>query len=129
MDRRRPPTVGIVLSAGASRRWEGVPKALLSIGGTPALAVIVGRLAAAVDRIRIVEGPEAEAIRSGVVLPGGAGVEWRINPDRASGPIGSFREGLRDLPEEARVVLWPVDHPCVAPETLLELLAVSDRDP
>ncbi len=130
MDRVSPPTVGIVLSGGASQRWQGAPKALLRIGGTPALRIILARLrAAGIRRLVVVVGPDGGAIRAGSTGPGTvAGVSWRTNPDRASGAAGSLRAGLIGIPPEARIVLWPVDHPLVAPGTLPRLLAAAAAD-
>lgn len=130
MDAHRPPTVGIVLSAGASRRWQGAPKALLPVGDAPALTVILRRLdEAKVTPLRIVVGPEGAAIRAGIVVPAGVEIEWKTNPDRSTGPIGSIRVGLQALPPGVRVVLWPVDHPFVGPTTLPKLLDAADREP
>ncbi|MGI0053914.1 MAG: nucleotidyltransferase family protein [Thermoplasmata archaeon] len=122
--------LGIVLSAGASRRWGGRPKALLPLGGRPALARILDRLrAAGVPRIRVVVGPEGPQIRAGIGAAESETVEWRTNPDRDSGPLGSVRVGLDGPTGATWIVLWPVDHPFVGPETLPALLRAAGSDP
>ncbi len=120
--------VGLVLSAGASSRWQGEPKALLRIGPESALERIVRLLeVAGVPRIRVVVGAHADRIRAAVAPSLRDRIEWLAHPEWASGRTGSVGRGLVDLSDE-EVVLWPVDHPLVAPGTLPSLLAVADRD-
>ncbi len=120
--------VGLILSAGASVRWGGAPKALLPVGAERALARIARLLGeAGVTRRRVVVGAAATEIRAGTPEPIRSSLEWIEHPAWERGRTGSIQAGLAGLLEEG-VVLWPVDHPFVAPPTLPRLLAAAEHD-
>lgn len=122
---------GLVLAAGASRRYGGEPKALLRIGPETAVARIVRLLdLAGTDPIVVVVGAHASEIRTGAGIgPTGRVVRWIDHPDWARGRTGSIQAGLPLIPPDADLVLWPVDHALVAPGTLPLLLRASEADP
>lgn len=123
----RPPAA-LILSAGASCRFGGSPKACLEVG--PEVAVVrMVRLAEAegASPVVVVVGahrrPIEEALR---VRPGTRIVFSR---DWSKGRTASLQSGLRALPPESDVLLWPVDHPFVEARTLGILMeaAMGDR--
>jgi molybdenum cofactor cytidylyltransferase len=69
----------------------------------------------------VVLGAEAGRIRAGLRAPGRALVVE--NPDYKLGQITSMQRGLRDVPPDARGVLFTlVDHPNVRSTTVAQLL-------
>lgn len=122
----------LLLSAGESRRM-GRPKALLPWPfhygeGTTLLAHQIAALkAAGVDRVVVVLGHQAEAVRAAVepLLPGNLpGVSWAVNPHYQQGKTTSVKAGLAALGNalsDAMLIL-NVDQPRTA-ETLRVLLA------
>jgi molybdenum cofactor cytidylyltransferase len=126
-DRQRPSwAAGIILAAGASRRMGGYPKATVRIGAEASLTR-VSRLAreAELDPVVVVLGPHAEASRPHLR---DAPVTVVENPRWADGRTGSLQTGLELIGPERSVVLWPIDHPFVRSETVLELGHVAARD-
>ncbi len=120
-----PEWDAIVLSAGASARWGGRPKALLPIGRETALERVV-RLARAAGAARtaVVVGRHADELRPLVSRD----VEVLANPQWERGRTGSVQVGLRWAEGAEGVLLWPVDHPFVDGETAAQLLATARRD-
>jgi molybdenum cofactor cytidylyltransferase len=120
-------TVGaLVLSAGASSRFGGFPKALLAAGDDTGVRRIVGLCAEAeCDPIVVVvgahKGPVAHAVRD---LP----VTLVEAEDWWEGRTASVQAGLRALPDDRDILFWPVDHPFVDPRTvgLLRHVAATD---
>ncbi|MCI4344501.1 MAG: NTP transferase domain-containing protein [Thermoplasmata archaeon] len=126
-DRHRPSwAAGVILAAGASRRMGGYPKATVRIGPEVSL-VRVSRLAreAELDPVIVVLGPRAEASRPHLREASVTVVE---NPLWTDGRTGSLQTGLDRLDPEQSVVVWPIDHPFVRAETVLELGHVAARD-
>jgi molybdenum cofactor cytidylyltransferase len=118
--------VAVILSAGASSRFEGQPKALLPVGRELAIARIA-RLCgeAGADRILAVLGPHHTEIEKSLE---GIPVETLENPDWSEGRTGSVQVGLRAVDGASEVLLWPVDHPFVAELTLERLKSAAARD-
>ncbi len=119
-------TSALLLSGGASSRFGGYPKALVSTGERTA----VRRLAEiALDRgfdpVVVVVGPHhrpiADALRP-------LDVQLVDSEQWYEGRTASVQSGLRALPPERDVLLWPVDHPFVSAKTLDTLGAVRDSD-
>lgn len=109
----------VVLAAGAGTRM-GQTKALVRVGGLTALERIVRTLnEAAVHQIQVVVGAEREIVARAVPRPGAAvsNAEWE------RGRTGSVKAGLRSLPPQADLLVWPVDHPLVATSTVTALLS------
>lgn len=114
----------ILLAAGEGRR-SGGPKALLRVGETSFLAHcarLLGR--PGVDGVVSVIGAEAERVRSEAGLD--PDVHTLVNPGwREGGMLSSVLAGL-DAAEALgadAVLLHPVDHPAVAPETIDAVIA------
>lgn len=123
---RRDAMATVVLSAGASRRWGGRPKALLPIGSETALERVV-RLSreVGIDRVGAVVGRHAAEV--GPLVPREADVI--ANPEWARGRTGSVQAGLSWAGAADGILLWPVDHPFVAARTVERILAASESDP
>jgi molybdenum cofactor cytidylyltransferase len=112
----------LVLAAGGSRRM-GRPKMLLPLPGGTVLATVVSRLLAApVDRIVVIVGHEAAAVRAGAGLPDDARVMVLDNPDWNEGLSSSLRRGLLACPEADALVVALGDQPGVDAEVLRRLV-------
>lgn len=114
----------ILLAAGEGRR-SGGPKALLRLGETSFLAHCARLLARpGVCGVVSVIGAEADRVRSEAGLEPGAVTV--VNPGwREGGMLSSALAGL-DAAEKLgadAVLLHPVDHPAVAPETIDAVIA------
>ena len=114
-------TFAIVLAAGASSRM-GRPKALLSIGGRPAIEVVCATLReGGAGDVIVVVGRHAAEIRAGADLHG---VRIVDNPKWASGRTSSIQAGLAALPPTADATLLAlVDMPLVRADTVRTILA------
>ncbi len=114
----------IVLAAGKSERM-GRPKPLLPCRGSTFLGTVLDTLERAhVGAVRVVLGYHAEEVRRGCALPAGI---VAINPDPTRGMLSSVRTGLAALPPNLDgFLLWPVDHPLVAPGTLRRLVSAFE---
>jgi len=110
----------VVLAAGMSSRM-GTPKQLLPFGRTTVLGAVVANLqAAALDRVVVVLGHEAERIRSTVANDG---VEFVVNEEYARGMFSSVQTGVRALPAQTNAFLICLgDQPGIRGETLGELI-------
>src|SRR6187455_1164650 len=110
--------VAVVLAAGAGRRMGG-PKALLRVAGEPFLAR-AGRVLArpGVASVVAVIGHEAERVAAEAAAP--AGVTLLVNPAYETGMLSSILRGLEEAQARGAgaVLLHPVDHPLVLPETV-----------
>ncbi len=119
MERRRQ-TTGLVLAAGEGRRFGG-PKQLAELHGRPLLdhAVATAR-AAALDRVVVVLGARADAVRAAVDL---TGVEVAVCADWADGMSASLRCGLQAAGGSDEVVVLLGDQPGVGPDTVARVRA------
>ena len=117
---------GIILAAGASSRM-GSPKALLEYRGESFIQRLVRVLSPVCDRVIVVLGYHAAAIRPGI--PGAAVVA--INPAPERGQLSSLQTALAALPSDAEGFLFtPVDSPAVEIETVERLAdEFRRRDP
>ena len=117
-------TAGVVLAAGAGRRFGG-PKALVEHRGS----LLVERAARALagggcGAVLVVLGAGAEQVRERADL---AGARTLLNPDWPSGMGSSLRtalDALEDAPVEAAVIL-PVDMPGVGSTAVRRVVALS----
>ncbi|MET8994201.1 nucleotidyltransferase family protein [Amycolatopsis sp. NPDC004169] len=121
----RPPVAGLLLAAGAGRRFGG-PKALVQVDGEPLVLRALRTLTAAgCSPVRVVVGAAAEQVRS--LLPDPALAVTA--DDWASGMGASLRAGLTALgsgPVAALVHL--VDLPWVGPDILTRVAAHAAPD-
>ncbi|PRH78134.1 4-diphosphocytidyl-2C-methyl-D-erythritol synthase [Streptomyces solincola] len=102
---------GLLLAAGGGRRLGGRPKALLEHRGRPLVEHAAGVLrAAGCERVHVVLGAAAQAVRERAALPGCVLVD---NPDWERGMGSSLRAGLGSLAgtEADAVLVSLVDQP------------------
>lgn len=119
-------TAGVVLAAGASTRFDGGAKALAEIEGRPAVEHLVVTLrAAGIDRVGVVVGADRRRIAAAI----GPLAEVVENEAWRDGRTRSIQVGLAWAGEAEAVVLAPVDHPFVLPETVAALVGALARDP
>jgi molybdenum cofactor cytidylyltransferase len=116
----------IIISAGSSGRM-GQPKALLAIKGKTFLRNIVDTMyKSGFEDVIIVLGSESEKIQNTISWFKGKIV---INQDWKQGQLSSIITGLNnvDQTQYSAALIWPVDHPCVSPKLLLELVKKFDK--
>lgn len=117
----RPPVAGVLLAAGAGRRFGG-PKALAGFRGEP-LVDRGARLltAAGCDPVLVVLGARAGLVRERASL---AGARVVVNPHWASGMGSSLAAGLDAVPPRpGAAVVALADQPLVTPEAVRRLVA------
>lgn len=117
--------VSIILTAGASTRFGGHPKALMSISGEPAVARLVRVSRDQGFRPVVVLGAHAAEIRAALRTTPADLIE---NPAWAEGRTGSIQRGLEEISDETEVLVWPVDHPFVQAMTLRRLSSAAEHD-
>lgn len=117
----------VILAAGASSRM-GSPKQLLAWRDRPLLAhAIANAHAVLAERIVVVLGAHAEAIKVAVDLNG---ISVVMNPDWAEGMAGSIRAGIQALPATASAVLLMLcDQPLINAAHLQNLLRAWQHAP
>ncbi len=120
------PTAALLLSGGASSRFGGSPKALAGAGERSVIRRMVEiSVARDYDPIVVVVGPHRGPIGHELrELP----VEIVDSEEWFEGRTASVQAGLRAIPDDVDVMMWPVDHPFVSPRTLERLEAVRERD-
>jgi molybdenum cofactor cytidylyltransferase len=114
---------GIVLAAGNSRRM-GTQKLLLQYAGTTVIRHIVDRVAASsVDRIIVVAGRDAAAVRAATE---GIRATVVVNEMPDGDMLSSVRCGLRALPAECEAALVVLgDQPSITAELVNQLIDAS----
>jgi CTP:molybdopterin cytidylyltransferase MocA len=122
-----PDFVPLVLAAGQGRRLGG-NKALLDLGGTPALIRLLEAAAAAgLGPPIVVLGHDAARVRP---LLDGLSATPIVNPDPERGQTSSVQVGLTAVPAAASAVLvWPVDHALVTAEDVAGITAAARQHP
>jgi molybdenum cofactor cytidylyltransferase len=119
-------TAALVLSAGASSRFGGQPKALLEVDGQSAVRRIAELcVARGFDPVTVVVGPHRHAVAHDLR---GVGVDLVDSEHWEEGRTASVQSGLAAIPPERDVLLWPVDHPFVRGRTVDALLAARETD-
>jgi molybdenum cofactor cytidylyltransferase len=116
----------IVLAAGSSSRM-GSSKALLPWGRTTLVGYAVREVAAAgAERIVVVLGAEAEAVRA--ALPDSETVLTVVNPEYLAGRSSSIRAGAAAVPPDCdALIVYSVDQPC--PATIVRALYEAVEEP
>jgi molybdenum cofactor cytidylyltransferase len=93
---------GLVLAAGASRRF-GAHKLMLPVHGTPLVRRVTEQvLASGVERVHVVLGRDAEAVERALR---DLSVHFVRNPDYETGMSTSLRCGVESLPPESEAVV------------------------
>ena len=115
----------VILSGGASSRM-GSPKALLPYQGRPFLEHLLDVAKhPSIGVLRVVLGPDAEAISAQVAL---APEEIVINKDWERGQLSSIQTAIRSLPSGTDgLLLCPVDHPLVSESLVGELIETFEK--
>ena len=114
---------GLVLAAGASRRM-GRPKMLLRFGAETLLARIVrAQLASALDRVVVVLGSEADAVRDGAALPEDTRLSVVVNPGWQEGMASSLRLGAEACRASDAILVSLGDQPGLTPERITAVLS------
>ena len=114
-------SLAVVPAAGAAERF-GSDKLLANVGGAPLLERTVrSLLEGGVDRVVVVLGPAAAAVRERVpaLQDGAVSVATNRQPER--GMLSSIQQGLRGAQGDPVLVL-PGDMPYVEPATVAALL-------
>ena len=123
---------GVVLAAGSSTRM-GKPKLTLPLGDRRILShVLDAAIAAPLDEVVVVLGPDAEDVRAALGdVP--AAVRFVTNPDHLRGQSTSLRAGLGACdPSSVAAVILLGDQPGVAPgaiESVVEAFSAGGGDP
>lgn len=112
-------TAAIVLAAGLSRRM-GRPKLLLPLEGRPVIRQTVERvLAAGMDEVLVVVGPEHDALRQALE---GLRVRLVVNPVPEAGQGSSVRRGIQALsPHTTAALIALGDQPHVSVDVIGKL--------
>lgn len=121
MERR----AAIVLAAGASARFGGIPKATLLVDGEPAVRRIVRLTRGEGLQPIVVAGLHLAAIRDSL---GDASVPIIAHEAWALGRTGSLQAGLEAAGDVRLAVVWPVDHPFAEAMSLRRVLRASEAD-
>jgi molybdenum cofactor cytidylyltransferase len=119
-------TAALILSAGESSRFGGLPKALLPAGERSTVrrlaeVALTARLEPVVVVVGIHSGPIAHELR-------GLAVEIVEAERWYEGRTASVQAGLAALPLDRDVLFWPVDHPFVSARTVGVLTSLLESD-
>jgi len=107
----------IILAAGKSTRM-GFPKLMLRAGKQTFLEKIMDAHHQITDEICIVVGDQPDEVFTKLSADG---FIVRRNPSPEMGPLSSIQIGLAALDGVSAVIIHPVDHPEVSPETISRL--------
>lgn len=115
---------GLVLAAGGGRRFGGL-KQLADLGGCPMLEHVLATMAAApLDRVVVVLGHEAGAVREAVDL---SGAEVAVCERWAEGQSASLRAGAEALAGCEAIVVALGDQPFVSARAVERVLEARER--
>ena len=119
-------TAALLLSGGESSRFGGSPKALMPVGGVPAVRRIAELcLSRGLDPVAVVVGPHRGPVAHELRDTGVTLVDSELWYE---GRTASIHAGLEAIPEDRDVLFWPVDHPFVRESTADALLEAPRRD-
>ncbi len=118
-------TVGVILAGGQGRRLGGVDKALVSIGGEPALARVVSRLLPQCDGL-VLNANGDPARFSGFGLPVVAD-ETADYPGPLAGVLAGFDHVAAHFPQASHVVSLPADTPFAPRDLVARLLSAREK--
>jgi molybdenum cofactor cytidylyltransferase len=106
---------GLILAAGAGTRFGEETKQLASLRGRPLLSYALEAMTAALDRVVVVLGHDADAIRARIDF-GSATVV--VCEDWALGQGFSLRRGVEALAGTEAVVITLGDQPFITPQVI-----------
>jgi CTP:molybdopterin cytidylyltransferase MocA len=106
--------VGLILAAGAGRRF-GSTKQLAELRGRPLLSYAIETMNAALDRVIVVLGHDADAIRARVDF---GTAEVVVAQDWDDGQAASLRRGLLAAGDADAVVVTLGDQPFITPRVI-----------
>jgi CTP:molybdopterin cytidylyltransferase MocA len=111
---------GLVLAAGAGRRFGDAPKQLAELRGRPLLQHAVDAAVAVpqLERVVVVLGARADEVRRAIAF---GRAEPVLCPDWDQGQAASLRCGLRALQDAERVVVTLGDQPWVSSQAIMRL--------
>ena len=115
----------VVLAAGDSLRM-GRPKPLVRLGKKFFLERVLEAHRQAGLPVCLLLGRHHPQVRQRVDLEG---VQVIVNPRPEQGPLSSLWLALEALEDKSALLVHPVDHPLVTPETLAELVQAHQRLP
>jgi len=112
---------GLILAAGAGTRFGGETKQLADLRGKPLLQHAVDAMnAAALDRVVVVLGHDAEAIAARVAF---GAAEVVVCEDWARGQGFSLRRGVAALSDADTVAITLGDQPFITPQAIAGALS------
>ncbi len=119
-------TAALLLSGGESSRFGGQPKALVPVGGVPAVRrmaeICIER---GLEPVVVVVGPHRTPIAHELR---GLGVLVVDSENWREGRTASVRSGIEAIPPGRDILFWPVDHPFVTVATLEALDRARESD-
>ncbi|MFB6303750.1 MAG: NTP transferase domain-containing protein [Haloferacaceae archaeon] len=115
-----PDVAGVLLAAGTGSRFGEGNKLLADLAGDPLVRHAARALVAALDRVVVVVGHEADAVEAAL-----AGLDVRTvrNPDYERGQSTSVAAGVAAVRDADAAVFALGDMPRVRPETVRTLVA------
>ena len=111
---------GLVLAAGAGRRFGDAPKLLADLGGRPVLqhAIDAACAAGGLDRVVVVLGARAREVRAAIDL---RSAEAIVCDAWDEGQSASLRCGLERLADAEKVLVLLGDQPLVTPAVVTRM--------
>jgi len=116
---------GIVLAAGASTRMGRLTTLLPVRGATLLASAVTPLLEAGLERVVVVLGHQADAVRGGAGLPEDPRVAFCVNDDWPSGLSSSLRAGLEACADADAVVIGLGDQPKLSAEVIRSLVQAA----
>ena len=117
---------GIVLAAGAGRRFGAAPQVVPYRGRPLAQHAIDALAAAGIDEIVVVTGHDADRVEAALALPPQG--RFVRNPDHATGQSTSLAAGLHDLADDSEgAVVLLADQPGVTDAEVRALIETFER--
>jgi molybdenum cofactor cytidylyltransferase len=115
---------GLILAAGAGKRFGSTSKLLAELDGRPLLehAVSASCGVEALERVVVVLGAHADEVLGAVDF---GRAEPVVCPDWSAGQAASLRCGLRALGECSRVIVTLGDAPTITPEVVARFVDAS----
>ena len=111
---------GVVLAAGAGRRFGDAPKQLALLDGRPLIEHVVAAATSVLEEVVVVLGARADEIRSGARLEP---ARVTVCQDWADGQAASLRHGLEAVEDADKVVVLLGDQPLVSPALVARMAA------